>query len=298
MNKTTWISLVALFILVLSLPVYGLLESSRMEHAKIKLQDQYVLEGIDIYLQNCASCHATDGSGIGMMPALNNAAFAEARTDLLFSTIARATHGTSMAAWHNEEGGILNDYQIQELVALIQHGDWTMISRMATVRGYSDQTVSVAGEGLAYLAVEDEDDPHQCLDCHEEPEIHAELFGVNCARCHNTVTWKPAVLTKHDFLLDHGGKGEVDCATCHPNNYVEYDCYACHEDHQAPEMETVHISEGLSEYTSCATCHPSGVAGEADLLRNQQPDLYSKYLDPGTVNYVFDENTGYTNDGN
>lgn len=290
MYKTEWISLIALLILVISLPVYAMFENQRLENAQIHLQEQYVLEGIDVYLQNCASCHAPDGGGMGMMPALNRPALAEANPDMLFRTIARATHGTAMAAWHNEEGGILNDYQIQEIVALIQNVDWSMVSRMAAVRGYVEPPVPAVETGMAYLEIEDMDDPHQCLDCHEEPEIHAELFGINCARCHNTVTWKPAVLTRHDFLLDHGGKGEVDCATCHPNNYVEYDCYACHEDHQPPEMETVHLAENLTEYGNCASCHPTGIAGEADQLRNMKPELYGELDFNTAVNFTFDPN--------
>ena len=71
---------------------------------------------------------------------------------------------------------------------------------MAAVRGLCGASSTRSGNwhGLS-CKVEHMDDPHQCLDCHEEPDIHAELFGINCARCHNTATWKPAVLTKHVF---------------------------------------------------------------------------------------------------
>lgn len=290
MNKSILISLIALSILVIAIPIYGLMENQRMDRAQLALQEQYIYEGIDIYLQNCASCHAADGAGAGMMPALNKEAFAEARSDLLFSTIARAAHGSAMAAWHNEEGGILNDYQIQELVALIQHGDWATVTRMAAVRGYVEAPAPAGENGLDYMAAENLDDPHQCVDCHEDPAIHAGLFGVNCARCHNATAWKPAVLTRHIFLLDHGDKGEVDCATCHPNNYVEYDCYACHEDHQAEEMETFHLAEGIKDLSNCAACHPTGVSGEADQLRNMNPELYGGLLDASNVNITFDTN--------
>lgn len=44
--------------------------------------------------------------------------------DELFKTIARGRYATAMPAWSEDEGGPLSDYQISELVALIQSGDW------------------------------------------------------------------------------------------------------------------------------------------------------------------------------
>lgn len=279
MNKTHWFSLIALVALVIALPVYGFNEGTRMAAAQIRLQEQYVQDGIELYVQNCAGCHGASGEGIGMLPALNRPALAEADGALLFATVARATHGSAMAAWHVEEGGFLTDYQLKELVALIQHADWAEIGRVAAIRGFNEPADPAVENGLAYLESELEEDPHQCIDCHAEPAVHAEAFGVNCARCHNTVTWKPAVLTRHDFLLDHGGEGEVDCKTCHPSNYVAYDCYGCHQDHQAAEMETVHLTERIEQYSACADCHPTGVAGEAGRLREAQSEQQGQLPD-------------------
>jgi len=44
--------------------------------------------------------------------------------DEIFKTIARGRFQTSMPAWSKEDGGPLSDYQIGELVALIESGDW------------------------------------------------------------------------------------------------------------------------------------------------------------------------------
>ncbi len=270
MKKASWISLAALILLVIALPLYALRETTRMINAEVKLRDQLMVEGIDLYIQNCATCHGANGAGIGMLPPLNNPALTEARSDMLFNSIARATHGTAMAAWHVDEGGILNDYQLKEVVTLIQHGDWSTVESIAYKKGYVEAATPAYENGTAYLETEGGDDPHQCFACHEEPTVHVGSFGINCARCHNTITWKPAVLTRHEFLIDHGGQGDVDCKTCHADNYVDYECYSCHEDHQAPEMETVHLAEGIEEYANCATCHPTGIAGEAGLLRDAE----------------------------
>lgn len=273
MDKTKIVSLIALFVLVIALPVYGFMEQARMQQARATLDDQYMMEGIEIYVQNCAGCHGNAGEGVGMIPGLNREALIEARSDLLFKSIARATHGKAMASWHIDEGGILSDYQLNEVVTMIQKGDWMVVAQVAAVRGTTPGFVAEGEGGVAYMSVEDLDDPHHCASCHEEPEIHADLFGINCARCHSATAWKPAVLTSHIFLLDHGGEGEVSCQTCHPAKYGVYDCYACHDNHQYEEMEEVHLTEEIKEFANCATCHPTGVEDEAGRLMEEQPEL-------------------------
>lgn len=273
MDKTKLISLAALFILVIALPVYGFLEKGRMQAAKVALDDRFMMEGIEIYVQNCSTCHGNAGEGIGMIPGLNREELIEARSDLLFKSIARATHGRAMASWHIDEGGILSDYQLNEVVTMIQKGDWMVVAQVAAVRGASQPFNAEGESGITFMTVEDVDDPHHCASCHEEPEIHADLFGINCARCHSATAWKPAVMTSHIFLLDHGGEGEVACQTCHPAKYGVYDCYACHENHQYEEMEEVHLAEEIVEFDQCVLCHPTGVEGEGGRLIDENPGL-------------------------
>jgi mono/diheme cytochrome c family protein len=273
MDKTKIISLVALLVLVIALPVYGFMEQDRMQQAKVALDDLYMMDGIEIYVQNCAGCHGNAGEGVGMIPGLNREALIEARSDLLFKSIARATHGRAMASWHIDEGGILSDYQLNEVVTMIQKADWMVVAQVAAVRGASQPFVAAGEGGVAFMNVEDIDDPHHCATCHEEPEMHADQFGINCARCHSATAWTPAVLTSHIFLMDHGGEGEVSCQTCHPVKYGVYDCYACHDNHQYEEMKEVHLAEDIKEFDNCAICHPTGVEGEAGRLMDENPGL-------------------------
>jgi hypothetical protein len=101
--------------------------------------------------------------------------------------------------------------------------------------------------------------PAECAGCHAEPEIHAGVFGLECAACHTTEAWQPAALRAHTFPLDHGEEGMAACATCHTETYAEYTCYGCHE-HEPEEMTEEHAKEGISqvEMTACAACHPTG----------------------------------------
>ncbi len=69
--------------------------------------------------------------------------------------------------------------------------------------------------------------PTTCNGCHADPSYHAGLFGYDCATCHNTGGWIPALFNlPHNFDLHHGGAGS--CQDCHPNNLNTYTCVRCH----------------------------------------------------------------------
>jgi mono/diheme cytochrome c family protein len=67
--------------------------------------------------------------------ALDNDGLRTADYDMLFKTIARGRYDTAMAGWHMDEGGVFNDYQIDQLVALIRYVDWPEVGEMAAQRG-------------------------------------------------------------------------------------------------------------------------------------------------------------------
>ncbi len=104
------------------------------------------------------------------------------------------------------------------------------------------------------------DTPTECSQCHFEPEIHAGFFGLKCQYCHSDSNWTPARLTMHPFPLDHGGREETDCQSCHLQSYAEYTCYGCHE-HQEQDVIVSHTREGVTkeELPNCFQCHPNGL---------------------------------------
>jgi hypothetical protein len=102
----------------------------------------------------------------------------------------------------------------------------------------------------------------ECSQCHEEPEIHADVFGLNCVYCHGREAWSPATLKQHDFPINHGLADQslqLTCDTCHGPNYIGYSCYSCH-DHQEQEILQSHLDVGIAEqdFPSCANCHLTG----------------------------------------
>ncbi len=86
-----------------------------------------------LYARNCRSCHGLTGQGAiergglpgsplndeGNRPPVLLPALLGARQDRLHATIRCGRVGTLMPPWSTEEGGPLNDFQIQQLVVLI-----------------------------------------------------------------------------------------------------------------------------------------------------------------------------------
>ena len=72
------------------------------------------------------------------------------------------------------------------------------------------------------------------------------------------------MLRAHQFPINHGSKADVPCQSCHPNNYLTYTCYSCH-DHQEQEIAASHAKAGIAEadLPNCSKCHPSGTVIEA-----------------------------------
>jgi len=273
MTRYEFIGMVALIVLIAVLPVYALLEPYRLQDARREQMLRYVADGTDVYLGNCVGCHGPAGQGVGVMPALNKLGAADANHDLLFNTIARSSHGSPMAAWHLDEGGTLTDYQVEGVVSFILNADWGRVRDLAIQQEALQPTPAASEADLTVMDITDEMDPHECRACHDEPAVHAEVFGLNCSRCHTLDAWEPALLLRHTFLLDHGGEGEVACQTCHTESYAANTCYECH-DHQPDEMQEVHEAEEIVEYADCAACHPTGVEGEGEIYR----DTYQSQL--------------------
>lgn len=106
------------------------------------------------------------------------------------------------------------------------------------------------------------DTPSDCAGCHAEPAIHAGIFGLDCASCHNTFAWRPAALTSHSFPLDHGGEGEIACSVCHAATFVEFTCDRCHE---PAVMVEEHNKEDIFDIAGrCLDCHPTGLKEESE----------------------------------
>lgn len=94
-----------------------------------------------------------------------------------------------------------------------------------------------------------------CAACHQEPELHAGEFGLQCDYCHSAAAWAPAQFRQHAFLTALGPDGDLPCQTCHVDSYTQYPCDSCHD---RAEMRTVHQALSGAQIDDCVGCHPSG----------------------------------------
>ena len=179
MNRYIIISLLALLVQVAVLPVYAFLEQDRMANAQLDLRQEFVSDATFLYVENCAVCHGAAGEGIGAVPGLDNPGLREAGYDTLYKTIARGRYETTMSGWHTDEGGIFNDYQVDELFALIRYVDWPLVGELAARQGLIPPTLPVPQVEEAFL--------DEIAALSPEGNIWAEglhIFANNCTVCH------------------------------------------------------------------------------------------------------------------
>lgn len=179
MNRYKVISVTALLVLVIGLPLYVLKEPARMAQAQMSLRQEFVTDAALMYVEQCSVCHGAAGEGIGPIPALDNPALWDADYNFLFKTIARGRFGTSMSGWHIDEGGIFNDYQVDELIALIRYVDWSQIRELAASRGLIPLTLPIPEVDDSFLEEIAALDPNG-----SQWAEGIRLFANNCTICH------------------------------------------------------------------------------------------------------------------
>lgn len=179
MNKYSFISFLALLTIVIALPLYAWQEPLRMDQVQADLRQEFVNDAAVMYVENCSVCHGAAAEGIGAMPPLDNPGLRDADYDLLYKTIARGRYDTAMAAWHSDEGGIYNDYQIDELITLIRYGDWSQVGELAAAQGLIPPTLPVPQVDEVFLA-----EVAALDDAGSEWAAGMQLYANNCTICH------------------------------------------------------------------------------------------------------------------
>jgi mono/diheme cytochrome c family protein len=111
-------------LIVFALGLYILSEPQRLSDSQSQILHTQLDDAMTLYAENCSVCHGLNGEGIGATPPLNAPGLQSMPFDEIYKVITRGRFDTAMPAWSKEDGGPLSDYQIEELVALVQSGDW------------------------------------------------------------------------------------------------------------------------------------------------------------------------------
>jgi cytochrome c oxidase cbb3-type subunit 3 len=173
------IGLIALGILVLALAFAVWHEDARQIEATDQHRAEAVARATVIYAENCVVCHGASGEGIGPIPALDSAALRASEADMLYNTIARGRYTTTMGAWAVSEGGILYNYDIEDMVTLISYADWGDVYAYVEAAGLLPPQVVVAEISDDLLA--------QVAALPNGTALSAGLmiYAENCVACHN-----------------------------------------------------------------------------------------------------------------
>jgi cytochrome c oxidase cbb3-type subunit III len=124
-----------------------------------------VVDFTELYRQNCAGCHGTDGK-LGPAPPLNDAVFLSIMPDSeLLRVIREGRSGTPMPAFATDRGGPLTDVQVKALATGIKPRWGATQTSHGTVPTYVVATGSGAGD----------------------KSRGAKVFARACAVCHGPV---------------------------------------------------------------------------------------------------------------
>lgn len=178
MRIWTIIGFIATALIAVLLPIYAFNETDRMARAESALLAESIEQGQALYAQNCVVCHGLAGQGISAYPGLDNDGVRSMDYDTIFKVIERGRYNTAMAAWGVKEGGVLNDMQLDQLIAMIQYGDWAATTHTVEQLGLTPPTVisvEISDELLADLAAL----PHGEVLASALP-----VYAANCTGCH------------------------------------------------------------------------------------------------------------------
>lgn len=174
---------IGLVIVATLVVIYLINEPNRREAAAEAKIEESAERGVELYVQYCVACHAPDGSAQGEQPYLGvplnlpqNQTEVEAewelREEIIRTTIVEG-RGEIMPAWGQEEGGPLNEQQVDDLVNLIHEGLWEE----------TEEAVLEAYEGVFPTP---QPPPEPSGDVPSDP-LAAEgqqIYAANCQSCH------------------------------------------------------------------------------------------------------------------
>jgi mono/diheme cytochrome c family protein len=143
----------------LSVLVLALLSSGCGHTEAAYVRPEQVSDFTELFSQNCAGCHGTDGQH-GGAPSLGNPLYqAWAPKERMEQAIVAGRRGTPMPAWALSEGGLLTDKQIEIIIDGMKSHFMGKDAPPANLPSYAAD-----GEG--------------------DPKRGEAAFGVFCAQCH------------------------------------------------------------------------------------------------------------------
>jgi mono/diheme cytochrome c family protein len=252
MAKKIFTAMVLTVTIAAFLSVYWLLEPHRVKVEAEKMRSEAAEKGESLYRTHCARCHGETGGPQRGIKAINSKNYLKAVDDsILYKIIERGIPRTGMVALGDNEGGPLNQEQINQLVAFIR--GWEKTAPALPEEAPPKERPVFIQEEVAYAGSE------SCIGCHESlNKKHIE-------------TWKKSPMTTKAFSLIQNEKDKTKCISCHATGYdrekktykeENVGCEACHgpgEKYQEMMMGADALEGGKiareNGLKSCTRCH-------------------------------------------
>ncbi len=164
--------------LMVLIPLYLWHEPEVQGQIQFDRQVSVMIAATDIYAENCAVCHGGAGEGIGTIPALDSDALRTMPEEEIFKVIMRGRSNTQMAAWGQEEGGILTYAEVQDMVTFILNANWGNVEQRVADLGLTPpevEVLEVSDEMIANISA---------LEGGETLTSGLLVYAENCAACH------------------------------------------------------------------------------------------------------------------
>ncbi len=130
-RKMSWLATFGVLLIITGFGLAMLREPTQQLAAVENFRSVAIVEGIDLYVENCVVCHGASGEGLAAYPVLNSDGVRSMDTETLYQTIERGRYNTAMTAYSVNEGGILMQSQVSSLVTMIQADVWANVSARA-----------------------------------------------------------------------------------------------------------------------------------------------------------------------
>ena len=173
-----WVGFFATVVIIIVLQIYAWQEPGAQEEIRLGYHLASVVSATDLYAENCVICHGSLGEGIGGNPPLNTDGIRTLSSTDLSKIIARGRTDTTMAGWALDEGGVFSKTQVDDLVTLIQYGNWEFIQLRVAELGLTPPEV---------IAFEVSEDMLTSLTTLPDGEKLGEgliVYAENCSACH------------------------------------------------------------------------------------------------------------------
>ena len=223
---------------------------SKFDHNLTHFDLRHHLIGYDTLPLNCLSCHSGDQIGF---PVLLEACVA-----------CHNQHDTTFMTQHLQDFGqnCLDCHDGIDTVTEFDH----QTAVFPLEGAHSSPACSDCHKNADFKATS-----QACSSCHKEPDSHFGLFGTNCAGCHTTDSWQPAILNGKPF--DH--ETMTSFSLVHHTLTYQQTSLLCGDCHNGINQTNINTLQTFNQQ-SCINCH---TRQDVDFMAKHQAEYGPACLD-------------------